>query len=231
MFETLHHFFDPKVILITWPVFLFSLSLHEFFHAWTADRLGDPTPRHLGRLTLNPLAHYDPIGTTLGLLFRMFGWAKPVPVNPAAFRRPKRDMMLTALGGPAVNFVLAFGFAVVFKILQFDAFQPGTLGAAGPTVELLEKIAAYGIFLNIALAVFNLIPLYPLDGHHILRGFLSFKAALAYDRKKHLGAYALMAFIVFGRAVVSAPVRGIITVVFTSEESARLNEVVWSLFA
>ena len=229
----LQHLFDPRILLVTVPVFLFSLSLHEFLHAWMADRLGDPTPRYAGRLTLNPLAHYDPIGTTMGLLFRVFGWAKPVPVNAAVFRWPKRDMMLTALGGPMVNFALAIAFGTVFKLLQLDYSKPGTLGAAGPTVQLIERMAAYGVFLNLALGIFNLIPLYPLDGHHILRGFLSFKAAIAYDRSKQLGSYVLMGLILLsfsaGISIIARPMFFLMGLFFTDAEFYRLAKVVSAL--
>ena len=230
----LQHLLDPKVLIVTAPVFLFSLSMHEFMHAWMATRLGDPTPHYHGRLTLNPFAHYDPIGTTMGLLFRMFGWAKPVPVNTSAFKWPKRDMMLTALGGPAINAVLAICFILVFKILQLDFFEPGTLGWGRPAVELIEKMAAYGVFINLALGLFNLIPLYPLDGHHILRGFLSFKAALAYDKTKHAGGYVLVALIILSFSarisIIGAPVFFIINLAFTNAELSKLNQVFNQLF-
>ena len=225
------HLFDPKVILVTWPVLLFSLSLHEFLHAWMADRLGDPTARYKGRLMINPIAHYDPIGTTMGLLFGI-GWAKPVPVNAAVFRWPKRDMMLTALGGPAANFALAVCFAVVFKLLfhVWPVAERGGLGATGPTVELVEKMAAYGVLLNLSLAIFNLIPLYPLDGHHILRGFLSFHAALAYDKVKYFGSYILVFLIVASSSglvsIISRPVFFLIDLAFTDAEYYQLYAVV-----
>jgi Zn-dependent protease len=224
--------FDPKTILVTWPVFLFSLSLHEFMHAWMADRLGDPTARYLGRLTINPIAHYDPIGTTMGLLFRVFGWAKPVPVNSAVFKWPKRDMMLTALGGPMMNFALAITFGLVFKLL--GSLNRAELGSMLSTVELVEQMAAYAIFLNLALGLFNLIPLYPLDGHHILRGFLSFKAALAYDRTKHYGSYILMGLILFGGSgalsFIWAVQRFLIGLVFGPVEQIRMMEIIVKLF-
>jgi len=200
--------FDPRILLATVPVFLFSLSLHEFLHAWAADRLGDPGPRLSGRLTINPLAHYDIVGTTFGLLFRVFGWAKPVPVNPLALQRPKRDMMLTALGGPAVNVVLAICFLVAFRLLQL--VDPAGLGGGAKTFELFERMAAYGVFLNLALAIFNLIPLYPLDGHHIVRGFLNDKATEAYERTKHIGGYILMFLIVLSFATRGPSILSII---------------------
>lgn len=217
------HLFNPRTLIVTVPVFLFSLSLHEFMHAWMADRLGDPTARYLGRLTLNPLAHYDPIGTTMGLLFRVFGWAKPVPVNAAAFRWPKRDMMLTALGGPMINFTLAVCCGIAFKVLQLGHIEPG------PIVELLERMIAYSVFLNLALGFFNLVPLYPLDGHHILRGLLSFKAALAYDKIKHYGPYLLMFVILFGGGIIRIPITLLIVLFFTDAELERLTICLRSL--
>ncbi len=230
----LEQFFNFRALLVTAPVFLFSLSLHEFFHAWTADRLGDTTARYSGRLTLNPFAHYDPVGTTLGLLFRVFGWAKPVPVNPAAFRWPKRDMMLTALGGPAVNFALALLFGIAFKLLQLPGRE--SLGAAAPILELAEKMAAYGIFLNLALGIFNLIPLHPLDGHHILCGLLSYEAALAYDRTKYIGSYVLLALILLsfsgvGMPIVTWPILFIMELGFSHYELGQLSEVLSPLLA
>jgi Zn-dependent protease len=237
MLETL---LNPMAILVTWPVLLFSLSLHEYMHAWTADRLGDPTPRYAGRLTVNPLAHYDVIGTTLGLVFRVFGWAKPVPVNEAVFKWPKRDMMLTSLGGPALNLALALGFALVFKLLGafFPVHERAALGGAAKTVELIERMAAYGVLLNLVLAFFNLIPLYPLDGHHVLRGFLSFRAAMAYDRVKHWGGYLLMALVLLSFAspgvgvfsiLIGGPVRFMMALVFSASEMWRISELIGPL--
>ena len=231
----LQHLLNPRILIVTAPVFLFSLSMHEFMHAWMASRLGDPTARYSGRLTLNPLAHYDPIGTTMGMLFRTFGWAKPVPVNAAVFKWPKRDMMLTALGGPAINVVLALCFALVFKILQLDMFEPGALGWWRPTVELIEKMAAYGVFINLILALFNLIPLYPLDGHHIWRGLLSYKAAIAYDKTKHFGGYVLMGLILvsfsFEISIIGAPVFYIMELTFTGAEYTKLLTLIGQLFS
>jgi Zn-dependent protease len=219
---------DPQILLVTWPVFLFSLSLHEFMHAWLADRLGDPTARYKGRLTLNPFAHYDPIGTTFGLVFRTFGWAKPVPVNPVLFRWPQRGMMITALGGPAVNFVLAGVCLVAFKIMAAqDALDPNvTTGLMG----LFKQMAAYGIVLNLSLAVFNLVPLFPLDGHHILRGFLSFHAALAYDRMKHVGIFLLIPLVIMGGGPISGLVYTLIEHVLSPTESYQLYMILIKLF-
>ena len=216
------HLFDPQSLIVTVPVFLFSLSLHEFMHAWMADRLGDPTARYLGRLTLNPIAHYDPIGTTMGLVFRVFGWAKPVPVNAAVFKWPQRDMMLTALMGPAINFSLAVVLTIAFKLLQLDGLQPEVGRAAGPMLDLAQRVAAYGVFLNLALAIFNLIPVFPLDGHHILRGFLSYHAAQAFEQTKAYGPFVLMAILVFGRGIIGIPISLILNLAFTGPELDQL---------
>ena len=214
--------FDPQVLLVTWPVFLFSLSFHEFFHAWSADLLGDHTARYMGRLTKNPLAHYDLIGTTLGMVFRTFGWAKPVPVNSAVFRWPKRDMMLTALAGPASNVLLALLFGIVFKAVHPSA---SAADAPGSIVVLIQKMAAYGLVLNLALAVFNLIPVPPLDGHHILRGFLSFHAALRYDSMKHYGMYLLIPVVMWGGRFVWPVVFLVLSLAFTWAEGCRIGDI------
>jgi len=140
-----------------------SLTVHEFAHAWSAYRLGDDTAARMGRLTLNPLAHIDPIGTILLPLLRVpFGWAKPVPVNPARFRRDvsmSTGMMITAAAGPASNIVLAVVCTVAFALLS--RLAPGALeaGGGGPAALLMRLIQ-----MNVALGIFNLIPLPPLDG-------------------------------------------------------------------
>jgi Zn-dependent protease len=138
-----------------------AITVHEFAHAKSADLAGDPTPRRNGRLTLNPLAHYDLVGTTLLLLWGM-GWAKPVPINPLAFRHPRRDVIWTSLWGPLSNLILAVLFAIPLRL--------GVTGAYTMPVELIIR-------LNIVLAVFNLIPIPPLDGSHILPALLSVRSA------------------------------------------------------
>lgn len=139
-----------------------ALTVHEYAHAKVADWAGDPTPRSQGRVTLNPLAHYDPLGTTLILLFG-FGWGKPVPVNPLKFRRPRRDDVLVSAAGAGANLLTAvlFGLLLRFRVVP------------APYQELVFFIVA----LNVVLALFNLIPLYPLDGSHILVGLLPYRQA------------------------------------------------------
>ncbi len=137
--------------------------IHEFSHALIATKLGDPTPRYQGRTTLNPLAHIDPRGAILILLFG-FGWAKPVSVNTRYFRYPKRDMALTALAGPVSNILMAFIFYIAYKLLSYL-----------PDSEFMFYFSTffyYVIQINISLAVFNLIPIPPLDGSRLLAAFL-----------------------------------------------------------
>lgn len=150
--------------LVAAPVILFSLTVHEFFHAYTAYRYGDSTAKDMGRLTLNPLAHLDFFGTIMMFLsgFR-FGWAKPVPVNPYNLRNPRTANLWISAAGPLSNICLAFLFGMVFR----------TIASVGMVVpEAVMMIIKFGVSINISLAFFNLIPLYPLDGSHILKSLL-----------------------------------------------------------
>jgi len=142
-----------------------AITVHEFAHALSADRAGDPTPRASGRLSLNPLAHYDPIGSTLFLLVGM-GWAKPVPVNPYLFKHPRRDDILVALWGPLSNVLTAAVLGGVYRIGGMTGMHPALMGL----IELC-------VILNLFLAFFNLIPIYPLDGSHVLLGLLPLATA------------------------------------------------------
>lgn len=173
-------------IISTVVVVFLSLPVHEFAHAFTAVKLGDSTPEYTGRLSLNPLHHLDPIGSLLILLFG-FGWAKPVEVNARNFKNPKRDMAITALAGPVSNIILAFVFYVGFKILNHF-----------PSVVFVEYIMLifYYIFqINISLAVFNLVPIPPLDGSRLLSAFLSDRSyyrLMQYERYFFYGIVLLM---------------------------------------
>jgi Zn-dependent protease len=169
---------DLPLSLTLFAVLLMSLSIHEAAHAWAADKLGDPTARLLGRLTLNPVAHIDPIGTLLlpGIAILtglpIIGWAKPVPVNLHRLRHPRRDFMYIAAAGPASNLLQA----VVLAAAAWLMFPGGLIESfAG---ELLLA----GVFLNVLLAVFNLVPVPPLDGGNVIGGLLPEHMASAYDR-------------------------------------------------
>ena len=178
-----------------------ALTFHEFAHAWAAYRAGDDTAYRMGRLSLNPLVHLDPIGTIM-LLFGPIGWAKPVPVNPANFRRPRRDDIIVSLAGVTTNALLAIVWTVVLGLLYWLKNSQGAhVAIAGVEisrfVSVMIDIAAWAVFINVALAVFNLIPIPPLDGSHILGHMLKGEAALRYAQLARFGPILLIVFVVF----------------------------------
>lgn len=174
--------------------FLFSLAIHEAAHAWMADRLGDPTARLEGRLSLNPFAHLDPLGALLPFFLILtgspiiFGWGKPVPFDPFNLREPRRDTALISLAGPAANLILATLLAI--------AIRTGHL-FLGPTAFLIEDFLAPIIQLNITWGVFNLLPLHPLDGGKVLIGFLPSDLAYKWDEILHQYGFILLLFLIF----------------------------------
>lgn len=150
------------------PAVVISLSFHECAHAFVAYRCGDPTARNLGRMTLNPIKHIDPIGFVMMLLVH-FGWAKPVPVNYRNFNKPKRDIILVSVAGITANLLLAF--------ITFGIWFALTVNAAGNVA--VQKLLIYFYMLNLNLVIFNLIPVFPLDGYRILKELLPYKASLS----------------------------------------------------
>jgi len=185
-------------MLLSLPAILFCLSVHEFAHGWVANKLGDHTARNFGRLTLNPIQHIDPFGF-IALLIAGFGWAKPVPVNPRYFNKPKRDMALVGLAGPLSNvlsaFIFAFVYALALKLCNayfVENFATMTEKAFNLMNALLQIIGAF-VTINLGLAVFNMIPIPPLDGSRILDGFLSSKIYAAYHKYEQ---YISIAFII-----------------------------------
>ncbi len=155
------------------PIGLLSISFHEYMHGKVSNMLGDPTPAIMGRLTLNPLAHLDPVGALALILFRI-GWARPVPVNPRYYENPRKGLVYVALAGPASNFFLALVFAALLRLslmTNFFGFYYLT-GGNSTIIYLISNMLYMGVSLNITLALFNLLPLPPLDGSKILMGIL-----------------------------------------------------------
>ncbi|HEY3314341.1 MAG TPA: site-2 protease family protein [Bacillota bacterium] len=180
---------DIRTLALTIPGLLIAFSFHEYAHARAATALGDDTPRLAGRLTLDPMAHLDPIGILL-LLVAGFGWAKPVPINPLRLRgNMRRSSMLVALAGPATNLVLAFVFYLLTGIVIRVAPN------LSPNVHDLLVLAAG---LNVALAVFNLLPIPPLDGSWVLRALLPWEAARRYDELQRMGPVLLLILVATG---------------------------------
>ena len=208
-------------ILFQLIAFLFAISVHESAHAWTANRCGDPTARMLGRISLNPIRHIDPIGTVVLPLIAMLthlpviGWAKPTPVDPRNFKNPVLDDVLTSVAGPVSNFIVATGATVVLAAISIGApdgrmIVRGAMGgfAFGNSPLVPASLFLYEVLvINVLLAVFNLIPVPPLDGSHVLRHFLSDRARQVYDT---IGIFGLMALVFFGGNFLWALIRPVL---------------------
>jgi Zn-dependent protease len=224
--------------IFQFAILVFALSLHESAHAWMASRLGDQTARMLGRVTLNPVKHIDPIGTILIPLAMLFlpmyggfliGWARPTPVNTRNFKRATRDDIMTTLAGPGSNLLAALAATIVLVILMhttptgmlavrelvMNSVDPGLM-TSSPIVFPMVLIFYLGIWLNLVLAVFNLLPLPPLDGSHIFRHMLPYNALRIYDS---LGMISLILMLLIGGRVVMffvAPALGLINGILLS---------------
>jgi len=208
-------------ILFQLIAFLLAISVHESAHAWTANRCGDPTARMLGRVTLNPIKHIDPVGTVLLPLiamlthFPVIGWAKPTPVDPRNFKHPVLDDVLTSVAGPVSNFIVATGATIVLAGVAIGApggrmLIRGVVGgfAYGDSFLVPLSFLLYQVLLiNVLLAVFNLIPVPPLDGSHVLRHFLPENVRQVYDM---VGIFGLMALVFFGGNFLMALIRPVL---------------------
>lgn len=187
--------------LLWFPAIVVALSLHEFAHAATADALGDPTPRALGRVTLNPLSHLDVMGTILLVLVH-FGWGRPVPVDPRYLSRPRRDLVIIAAAGPAINVATAIIVGLVLRLMA-----PWLLATTGGTYVFLSLQAL--VLLSLLLAFFNLIPLPPLDGSRVLGGLLPEPLARRYRNATWL-SWGLLAVILLGSLTGTYLIAGLI---------------------
>jgi Zn-dependent protease len=212
----------PRFVEILYQMiaFLFAISVHESAHAWTASQCGDPTARMLGRVSLNPIRHIDPIGTILLPLVAaisgipLLGWAKPTPVDPRNFKHPMRDDILTSVAGPISNFIVATAALLLLGGISLSSVAgrdlvmglvaggdgSGSNSILAPAGVLLFEL----MYINIVLAVFNLIPVPPLDGSHVLRHFLSDSARMVYDR---IGIFGLLALVYLGGGLISGLLR------------------------
>ena len=182
-------FQNPLQFLYILPAILIGLTVHEWAHAYAAYRLGDPTSKNLGRMTLNPLAHIDPIGFVM-LLLVGFGWAKPVPVTPRNFKNYRRDDIIVSLAGIATNLIVAFLFSFVYVA--------GILKWGLATNEAFMSIIGSIISINLTLAVFNLIPIYPLDGSHVAESLLMHKIPRVFMFLRQYGQIILLGLILSG---------------------------------
>lgn len=203
--------------------FLFAISVHESAHAWMANRCGDPTGKELGRISLNPVRHVDIIGTVIVPAFLLLarlpliGWAKPVPVNPMNFRDEVMDDIKTSVVGPASNFMIAGGAFLGLVLISLTSetgnalvkFRASRFSIADIDSALVPLVSLLFIFIyvNVLLGIFNLIPIPPLDGSHVLRHFLSDTARQIYD---NIGIFGLLAFFIFGRPLLAAVMRPVL---------------------
>ena len=180
----------PYILIIAPPILL-ALTFHEFAHAFVANKFGDPTAKNAGRLTLNPLAHLDLVGTIMVFIIRI-GWAKPVPVNPLNFKNPRKDLLWVSLAGPLSNIFLAFIFGLLCRMMNVTTLNISSFNA----VEIIKFMLGFGMLINLILAFFNIIPIPPLDGSKILTGLLPAKFDPVIDNFLKYGHFVLLGLII-----------------------------------
>jgi Zn-dependent protease len=192
-----------QTIAVIVPPFVFSVILHEVVHGWVAEKLGDPTARNAGRLTLNPIPHIDLVWTIIMPMLLYFttgfvvGGAKPVPINPYNFKNPKRDMALSSMAGPGVNMLMAISFAFLLRVILpfMERFIPASIWE--PIALPVALMLGAGAVINVILAIFNMIPIPPLDGSRIVYWLLPDKQAAVYYRLEPFGIFILIALLSF----------------------------------
>jgi len=194
---------NPLEFIGIFVAFLIAITVHEVSHGYTADRLGDPTARVMGRLTLNPFKHLDPVGTLM-ILFAPFGWAKPVPFDPFNLKNPRRDAALISLAGPAANLITAVLSAILLHIIVSFSF-----------LSLISYLLSFVVILNVNLAIFNLVPIFPLDGFHIIEGLLPEDAARQWHQLESLGFIMILVLVfpLFGSSPVLSLIQPVITII------------------
>lgn len=180
-------------IIVQLPILLIALTIHEFSHGYVAYLLGDDTAKRAGRLTLNPISHIDPFGLIMLFIARI-GWAKPVPINPYNFSNYKRDTALSAAAGPAANFLFAIVLSLVFNLIK--RADPNIIYTASGMTQFWLGMMLYAILINLALGIFNLLPIPPMDGSKIIGGFMSDELYYKYTAKEKQGAQILIIILV-----------------------------------
>ena len=203
----LRYFNNPFEFIGIFAAFIIAITVHEVSHGYAADRLGDPTPRVMGRLTFNPMAHLDLVGTLM-ILFAPFGWAKPVPFDPFNLKNPRRDTAIISLSGPTANLLTAIVASLILRIID------PILGGIFSVIPFFLQII---VMMNVNLSIFNLIPIFPLDGFHIVEGLLPEEAARQWVQLQPLGFIMIfvLVFPLFGSSPVLTIIQPVINFILT----------------
>lgn len=189
----------PQMAVAWLFMIILAISVHEMAHAWMAYRLGDDTAARLGRITINPVSHFDPLGFAC-VLFAPIGWGKPVPYNPANLKNPNRDAMYIALAGPISNIIQAIILAVIFHLLMVTPVNNflNSFPAGGAIFQATFTVCFVGVWINLALAFFNMIPLFPLDGEKVMIGLLPYEQAMKVEDFRQHSPYVLLILLMSG---------------------------------